>query len=503
MATKAEILQAIRNARTAFKDAIYGKDVRQGLVDVADSVYDAVNQWGALIDDTLTQEGQAADAKAVGENLKNNAVLSGYERYVTAFAQGAYSQTGVEPNTGRAYYIATGITRHSKIYFDAEIYRVNYYYIESISDFTLLYSPNVWNDTGSIDLNYNGETVFIAVKRLDNHAISDDDISKLNGGYVQIFKKAGAGVDNLGIISGTTLASNNKIGVYSVPAFTHEITAAITDMPVSNFEGGFLVNLPYGGYENICKILIELAGSNRAFQKVGSGNWSRFGVSDKVTGKKWVAFGDSITHGSYSTDEGTTGNGPTRSYVYRTAMYLRKDILEFTNCGVRGIGWINTGNNGETMADMLAMFTGDKTQINLVTIMLGINDYLSNETLGSTDSAENDGTISGAIRYVLRYLSEEYYNAKIIVISPLNSTARGTEATAWSRETYRANPGTLQDVADMIKYWCDKYGIMFIDELSQGFINSGNAENWLKDTIHPTDAGQWMLAHEIASKMGD
>lgn len=69
MATKAEILQAIRNARTAFKDAIYGKDVRQGLVDVADSVYDAVNQWGTLIDDTLTQEGEAADAKAVGEKI--------------------------------------------------------------------------------------------------------------------------------------------------------------------------------------------------------------------------------------------------------------------------------------------------------------------------------------------------------------------------------------------------------------------------------------------------
>lgn len=67
MATKAKILQAIRNARAAFKDAIYGKDVRQGLVDVADSVYDAVNQWGALIDDTLTQEGEAADAKTVGD----------------------------------------------------------------------------------------------------------------------------------------------------------------------------------------------------------------------------------------------------------------------------------------------------------------------------------------------------------------------------------------------------------------------------------------------------
>lgn len=66
MATKSEILEAIRDARTAFKDAIYGKDVRQGLVDVADSVYDAVDQWGVLIDGTLTQSGQAADAAAVG-----------------------------------------------------------------------------------------------------------------------------------------------------------------------------------------------------------------------------------------------------------------------------------------------------------------------------------------------------------------------------------------------------------------------------------------------------
>ena len=90
----------------------------------------------------------------------------------------------------------------------------------------------------------------------------------------------------------------------------------------------------------------------------------------------WVAYGDSITNGSYSTSDGGTANKKEISYAYKIANDIRRnDVKSFYNCGVRGIGWINTGNNGETFDDMLALFTGNKDDINLVTIMLGINDY--------------------------------------------------------------------------------------------------------------------------------
>lgn len=78
---KTDIIAAIEQAKEAFSSAVLGKDVRQGMVDVADALITAVDEWAVLVDDTLTNEGEAADAKAVGDTLKetpyNKGVLAG------------------------------------------------------------------------------------------------------------------------------------------------------------------------------------------------------------------------------------------------------------------------------------------------------------------------------------------------------------------------------------------------------------------------------------------
>jgi len=306
--------------------------------------------------------------------------------------------------------------------------------------------------------------------------------------------------DYNGVVSGTTLASNNNVGFYSVGGFSTAVVSRMTDMPCDDFAGGYLFNTYVGSAGTVIKQTLVENGSGitkgRIFTKVTGSSWFGIGYIN------WVAFGDSITHGSYSTSDGQTLNDAKHSYAFRIAKNLRHDaVAKFYNCGVRGIGWVNTGNNGETFADMMALFTGDKTAINLVTIMLGINDYLSLETLGTTSSAENDGSISGAIRYGLRYLCENYPNAKIIAISPLNSMNHGTAATGWSRNTRLTLPGSLQDVCDMIAHWCNVYNVTYINEISESFLNNYNISTYLKDNLHPTDEGQWMLARELSRKI--
>lgn len=305
-----------------------------------------------------------------------------------------------------------------------------------------------------------------------------------------------------GAITGTTIASNNKAGTYTVGGYNNTPTSDMTDMPVPDFGGGYLLNTPVGQTgSSIRQDLIEIPTSAlrqpRQFTRVGTGAW--FGVGYY----NWVAYGDSITHGSYSNESGQTLNDSTYSYAWRIAKSIKRDrVNNFYNCAVRGIGWVNTGNNNETLDDMLQLYTGDKDEINLVTVMLGINDYLSLEVIGDENSTEKDGTISGNVRYGLHWICENYPNAKVVVISPLNSTDHGSISTAWSRNLRLNNPHTLQDVSNIIKYWCDVYCVKYINELSEGFINVYNAETILKDEMHPTDEGQWLLAYDLADKIG-
>ncbi len=62
------MIAAIESAKTDFESAIYGEDVRDALVDVADVVEEAVEDQIRVVDAGLTQSGEAADAAVVGTN---------------------------------------------------------------------------------------------------------------------------------------------------------------------------------------------------------------------------------------------------------------------------------------------------------------------------------------------------------------------------------------------------------------------------------------------------
>lgn len=439
------------------------------------------------------------ELSTVKSGLNNVSEMIGYDRFQNNFQTGAYSSNGVVANTGRAYCIYTGVQKGSKLFWDASKWAVNYYYLTSESDFTPRYTPNVWDDTGEITLNYmDGGIVFVAIKSGSSSLASR--LEEINRSVWLYNNLVDAPMTYNGVVSGTTIAENNKIGLYSLGGSSTAIVSQMTDMPVSDFGGGYLFNAHVGSAGTLVRqTLVEINSGTtlgRTFSRTIGYAWVGVGYAN------WVAFGDSITHGSYSDAQGNTLNNSRYSYAYRIAKNLKREaVANFYNCGVRGIGWVNTGNNGETFADMMALFTGDKSTINLVTIMLGINDYLSLETLGTTSSAENDGTISGAIRYGLRYLCENYPNAKIIAISPLNSMNHGTAATGWSRNTRLTLPGSLQDVCDMIAYWCNVYNVTYINEISESFLNNYNMSSFLGDNLHPTDEGQWMLARELSRKI--
>jgi len=446
-------------------------------------------------------DGAVTDAK-LADNAKKLEWLSstiGFTMPPRSFASGQYNIDGTEtPNTGRAHAFFDNVTPNSFIWFDSTKWELNYYYVDPVTH-VAIYTPNVWDSSGYIALSRNDSTT-LCVQVKDNDTDISGRLQEIDSTVVVICNPNDSPLEYQGPLTGTTIASNNKLGIYSVGGIGSTPLANMTDKP-PKFNGGFLVNSRVGSNGgSIMQTMVEVPSTTYkpvTFSRTGNNAWS-----PTIQGT-WVAYGDSITAGSYSTDSGTTAFNSNSTYFGRLRDYFFRDrIGECSNCGVRGIGWIDTGNNGETLDDMLALFTGDKTAVSLVTVMLGINDYLTaTYQLGTQSATEKDGTISGNIRYALHWITENYPNANVVVISPLNSTSHGTADTAWSRRVRLTKPGTLDEVAEMVRYWCDYFGVRFVDVLSNGFLNSYNAQNYLKDGLHPTIAGHERLAKMLDSEI--
>ncbi len=472
---------------------------------------------------------------------------SGWNGISSDFAKGNYTSSGPNADPTRAYMVIQNVCKGSKILFDPTKVYANYYYITSSTDYTSLYTPGFWDISGEITLEYNDSgVVFIVVRDATNSSARISDNLQLVNASVQIYN---AKKDNLleeslhetlcNAQGKTVISGSFAKGTYTNSGPNTDYTRIY--MIVDNLNSGSYVefdttrialNYYYikskTDFTNLYSPNVWDVSGKIVFDQTDKGNTifivakdvnddsSRIGdhpellnnaitiFAQEVVKRKinWVAYGDSITNGSYSISGGGTQNDMYHGYAYRVAKILNSDMIDnFYNCGVRGIGWINTGNNGETFDDMLALFTGDKSTIQLVTVMLGINDYLSNETIGDENATEKDGTISGNIRYGIRWIGENYPNARIVIISPMNSTMHGNAGTAWSRKTWLQNAHTLDDVASIIQYWCNFYGVRYVDELTEGYINTYNISNYLLDYIHPSDDGQWMLAQDVASKI--
>ena len=474
-------------------------------------------------------------------------IIDGWERIPSNFAKGNYTSSGANTDPTRAYMIIQNVNKGAKILFDPTKVVVNYYYITSTTNYAYIYTLGYWDITGELTLNYKDSGVVFVVVRdaTDSSARVSDNLPLVNSS-VSIFNVQKCSLEKSETYQVIYDSQDKRLiqGDFKKGSYTN--SGANTDptrvyMIADNLNSGSYVefdasriNLNYyyiksksdftnlyspNAWDSSGKIVFDHANvGNTIFivAKDARNSSSRIGdhpeaVNDAITifAKEtvqrkinWVAYGDSITNGSYSTSGGGTSNDMYHGYAYRIAKVLHSDKVDnFYNCGVRGIGWINTGNDGETFDDMLSLFTGDKSTIQLVTIMLGINDYLSNETIGDETATEKDGTISGNVRYGLRWIGENYPNARIVVISPMNSTMHGNAGTAWSRKAYLLNAHTLDDVAAIIKYWCNFFGVRYIDELTEGFINTNNIQNYLLDYIHPSDEGQWMLAQDVAQKI--
>lgn len=204
---------------------------------------------------------------------------------------------------------------------------------------------------------------------------------------------------------------------------------------------------------------------------------------------KVYAFGDSITQGYKSSPSGESYSDY-GGYVGLCDTYNAN--CQTVNCGNATGGFVHKGNNGKNGCEILRDTI--ITDADVITIAYGINDYGQNEELGDENSTVNDGTLSGNLRYMIETAIEKAPDASIVVISPLNMwkyTRSGTELlkeNEYALGTINNKGYNLNDVCQMLEYWCKYYNIIFIDWSHHNpVVNLENIKSAFDDGVHPND----------------
>lgn len=224
---------------------------------------------------------------------------------------------------------------------------------------------------------------------------------------------------------------------------------------------------------------------------------------DKTSGKKILAFGDSITEqarwfsklielGNFDTIWNRGGSGTLVAGTTTYTMCNRVDMAE---------------NNNNNTASHLAGLPSN-SNVDIIIFWGGTNDFGNHEkqtAFGETNGEVSKETFCGAYRYIITKLKEKYPGKPIYACSIM--TAQGTTYTGWNRFTLGSDGAytirqnniskTMQDYHDAQKTICDLYGVKFIDMFECGIspFDATDAANYFIDGLHPNDAGAEIIAN--------
>lgn len=133
--------------------------------------------------------------------------------------------------------------------------------------------------------------------------------------------------------------------------------------------------------------------------------------SNVLYGKKYVACGDSFTHGDFTSVSNTTDN-----YDYVTNQYK---TYPWHIAKRNGMNLINLAVNGSKTSDFINIYKNIPTDADYITIAYGLNDYSDNMPIGTIDDTEEDATFMGYLNTAFTWISKNIPFAHVgIVIMP-------------------------------------------------------------------------------------
>jgi lysophospholipase L1-like esterase len=274
-------------------------------------------------------------------------------------------------------------------------------------------------------------------------------------------------------------------------------------------DGWFSTDQKYSSAEEISQISSDVADLQTRVTVLEETS-SSGGTGNAIVGSgaNWYAMGDSITYGGYAPSL-TEYKPPIigQRWVDYVAKYNGYNL---TNLGVSGSGFL-TGKTFRTIINetVAKSDTENFKNANLVTIMLGINDWKNYSVMDKMGTIEDNistgGTIISELRYGLEQIIAQNPLCKIILITPLNAKlgGRGTEETNWGYGYAGGDTvgGSLKEFGDKLVEVCKYYGIQTIDMTNSSVVNRKNIASVLGDGLHPTLDGYKVIGLELARKI--
>ncbi len=196
-----------------------------------------------------------------------------------------------------------------------------------------------------------------------------------------------------------------------------------------------------------------------------------------IKDKKWVIFGDSFSY--------TLASGYPYYVIQKTGM------TGTVTHGVSGHRW----DNQKTVLDgLIAGNANYFDDFDIVSILLGANDFAGNWALGTFYSAKTDANVAGYIKYFIETILTSNPNIKLYIMTSTEGNGMGV--------TYKAANSlgwTLNDLSVLIGQIAAYYSVEVIDLYSLSEFNLLTIPTYTSDNLHPNAVGAEKLATIIAN----
>ena len=182
----------------------------------------------------------------------------------------------------------------------------------------------------------------------------------------------------------------------------------------------------------------------------------------------YVAFGDSITYGI----DGTKDKWGLMPEPYPTLVGNLLGLGEVQNKAISGATLCS--DSGRTnMTEKILSFSGDA---DIISVMLGVNDYQTNRPLGNAESRDNT-TVYGSLFMIADYLSKNYPDSFVFFMTPFPTIRSGGNSSDGKYD--------VAAVAEAIEYVAAMYDIPVLDMYAIGeYEQEMNLST--NDGIHPS-----------------
>lgn len=260
--------------------------------------------------------------------------------------------------------------------------------------------------------------------------------------------------------------------------------AQVANFPVTDFGAVYIEKTGRGNFA-----FYRIYANNRPHIVCGyySGGDFYWYCNQSIYPIKIGMLGDSVTAGRIGGESGNTNKGIPYWVMCETGMSV-------TNLGVGSQGWISKQYLNQNAEEYIQ--TLDLSSYDVLTFMYGAND--GDIALGDYEDT-TEQTIMGAVYRCVNYAMTQKPNLRIILIN--HPLGKGSTFPYYNPNTQHSasDHWRFVDYFEQLHLFGEKYAIPVIDGWKA--LNAWNRNTYIGDNIHPTVAGYKVIGQYIAGQI--